>query len=442
MFFLFISVILVFTIGSLLFGSLIKYYYDGGKKYSAIVKTALFVANIPLILNSSVKNKSVNPKKPPILTKHKEKKRFQQFLENNREGLLVLPRYDHSLSRAVVDIICLNKFKTIHTYKHDISKMNKKVKSTKRFDNLYFQDSETNFLYKHPIIFDDGSLICSGIYSPLFKIDLKSNLEWINDEIVFHHNKVIDHENNIWVPGQLTSNTELLKKIISVKFRNYAIVKVNSKNKILFKKSILEILIENKILTRSHIYQLQNNDDLSHLNCIEPALSDTDFWKKGDLFLSLKHFSSIVHYRPSENKIINYITGPYSNQHDINILSNKEISILNNNNFFIDNKFSEILIYNFQTKQFRTLFNEQLKKENFKTSNGGVSQVLNDGSLIVEEQNHGRVMLFNNKGEKEWEFINKDKNGNIGSTSSISILEDRVFIKKFKSTVVNETKLN
>ena len=68
--------------------------------------------------------------------------------------------------------------------------------------------------------------------------------------------------------------------------------------------------------------------------------------------------------------------------------------------------------------------------------------MLNDGSLIVEEQNHGRVMLFNNKGEKEWEFINKDKNGNIGSTSSISILEDRVFIKKFKSTVVNETKLN
>ena len=419
-------ILLIFIVCALLFGSLIKYSYEGGTKYKNLIKFTLYLAGIPIKLVRFFKIVFTNPKKPPILTKHKEKKRFQQFLENNREGLLVLPRYDHSLSRAVVDIICLNKFKTIHTYKHDISKMNKKVKSTKRFDNLYFQDSETNFLYKHPIIFDDGSLICSGIYSPLFKIDLKSNLEWINDEIVFHHNKVIDHENNIWVPGQLTSNTELLKKIISVKFR----------------KSILEIFIENKILTRSHIYQLQNNDDLSHLNCIEPALSDTDFWKKGDLFLSLKHFSSIVHYRPSENKIINYITGPYSNQHDINILSNKEISILNNNNFFIDNKFSEILIYNFQTKQFRTLFNEQLKKENFKTSNGGVSQVLNDGSLIVEEQNHGRVMLFNNKGEKEWEFINKDKNGNVGSTSSISILEDRVFIKKFKSTVVNETKLN
>jgi hypothetical protein len=436
------SILLIFIIGTLLFGSLIKYSYEGGNKYKNLVKFTLYLAGIPLKLVRFFKTNFIDPKKPPILTKHKEKKRFQQFLENNREGLLVLPRYDHSLSRAVVDVICLNKFKTIHTYKHDISKMNKKVKSTKRFDNLYFQDNETNFSYKHPLIFDDGSLICSGIYSPLFKIDFKSNLEWINDEIVFHHNKVVDHEDNIWVPGQLTSNTELLKKIINVKCRNYAIVKVNSKNEILFKKSILEILIENKILTRSHIYQLQNNNDLSHLNCIEPALSDTDFWKKGDLFLSLKHFSSIVHYRPSENKIINYITGPYSNQHDINILSNKEISILNNNNFFIDNKFSEVLIYNFQTKQFRTLFNEQLKKENFKTSHGGVSQLLNDGSLVVEEQSHGRIMLFNNEGEKEWEFINKDKNGNIGRTSSISILEDQTFINKFKSIVVNETKLN
>ena len=28
---------------------------------------------------------------------------------------------------------------------------------------------------------------------------------------------------------------------------------------------------------------------------------------------------------------------------------------------------------------------------------------------MVEEQNHGRLILFNNKGEKEWEFVNKDK---------------------------------
>ena len=115
---------------------------------------------------------------------------------------------------------------------------------------------------------------------------------------------------------------------------------------------------------------------------------------------------------------------------------------MNNNNFFLDNEFSEVLIYNFQTKQFKKLFNEQLKEEKFKTKHGGVSQILNDGSLIVEEQEHGRIILFNNKGEKEWEFVNKDKNDKIGRISSIRLFEDQIFINKFKSIVVNQTNLN
>ena len=185
----------------------------------------MFVANIPLILNSSVKNKSVNPKKPPILTKHKEKKRFQRFLENNREGLLVLPRYDHSLSRAVVDIICLNKFKTIHTYKHDISAV-----STK--ENII------RFGYYHPLVLEDGSLISESTYSPLFKIDFKSNLEWVNDEIVFHHSKEVDHEKNIWIPARLKPFSKYIKKFQHQidDFRDDAIVKINTNGKILFKK--------------------------------------------------------------------------------------------------------------------------------------------------------------------------------------------------------------
>ena len=178
--------------------------------------------------------------------------------------------------------------------------------------------------------------------------------------------------------------------------------------------------------------------DPIHLNSIEPALSDTEHWKKGDLFLSLKHHSAIILYRPSTNKVINYITGPFAQQHDVDIISEKEISIFNNNNFFVENEFSEVLIYNLQTKQFKKLFNEQLKQEKLKTYSSGMCQILNDGALMVEEQNHGRIILFNNKGEKEWEFVNKDKNGNIGEISWSRILEDENFIKKFKLLVENK----
>ena len=199
------------------------------------------------------------------------------------------------------------------------------------------------------------------------------------------------------------------------------------------------ILIENKILPENFALsvKLENKKELDpiHLNDIEPALTDTQYWKKGDMFLSLRDISSIVHYRPSNNKVINYIIGPFARQHDVDIVSDKEISIFNNNNFIKDNKYSEVLIYNFETKEFTKLFNEQLKKENFKTETGGLSQILDDGSLLVDETNHGRIILFNNNGEKEFEFVNKGSDGKIGRIFWSRIIEDELFIEKYKSII-------
>ena len=95
-----------------------------------------FFADIPRPIVNMIKSKSLNPSKPPILTKHKNKKRFEQFIDNKRNVLLVLPRYDHGLSRSVVDIIDLNNFEVIHTYKHDIAEMNNQVTNTKEFSRL------------------------------------------------------------------------------------------------------------------------------------------------------------------------------------------------------------------------------------------------------------------------------------------------------------------
>lgn len=417
-----IFTILLSIISSILFGSLIKYYFDGGQKYSNIRKVFIFLANIPMNLNKMFRSKSLNPSKPAILLKHKSKKRFEQFIPNLREGLLILPRYDHSMNAPVVDVIDLIDFKIIHTYKYNISQILNK--------------NSFKLEYYHPLILDDGSLISEGTYTPLFKIDFHSKLLWINDEISFHHSKILDHENNILIPGRLKPYSKLVKlyQYPIENFRDDAIIKINSDGKILYKKSVIEILIENKIGDMINKLKKTISDPI-HLNCIEPALSDTEHWKKGDVFLSLKHHSAIVLYRPSTNKVIDYITGPFAHQHDVDIVSENEISIFNNNNFFIDNEYSEVLIYNFKTKKFKKIFNDQLKKENFKTYSSGMSQILNDGALMVEEENHGRIILFNKMGKKEWEFVNKDKDGNIGQISWSRIIEDKSFIEKFKSFV-------
>jgi len=436
--------VLLFFIWSALFGSLLKHHYKGGENFRFLQNIAVAIAKIPSTAEDMIKlvveGKNPNPNKSPVLTKHKDKKRFEQFIKNKRNALLVLPRYDHSLSSAVIDIVDLNNFETVHTYKHDIDEMNDQVKNTEEFPRLKTDDSPIRFEYIHPLLLEDGSIISDSDYSVGFKIDFCSNLQWINDEEKFHHSKMLDHENNIWVGGQMNPKSYYVKKYSTKFFRDDSIIKINTNGKILFNKSITKILIENRLVDTNFLKNKYS--DPIHLNDIEPAFTDTEYWKQGDVFLSLRHQSSIIHYRPSTNKVINYITGPFAQQHDVDIISDKEISIFNNNNFYNNNEYSEVLIYNFETKTFEKLFNNQLQKENFKTSSQGLSHILKDGSLLVEEQNHGRIILFNNKGEKEWEFVNKDKNDDIGYVSWSRVIEDELFIENFKSMVKNKKCLN
>ena len=75
----------------------------------------------------------------------------------------------------------------------------------------------------------------------------------------------------------------------------------------------------------------------------------------------------VILYRPSTNKIIKIIEGNFFNQHDVDIIDDKRISIYNNN-VFIDSENkrnvtnSEIIIYNFESDKFSKKFEETFVK--------------------------------------------------------------------------------
>jgi len=440
-----VGIITIFFIILIIFvsGVLRDAYLNKNKTPEFLRNNIITIAEIPknvYLVISYLKGDDINAVSK--LQKHKDKKRFEQFIENKRNALLVLPRYDHSLSRSVVDIVDLNNFEVIHTYSHNISEMNKKIINTKKFQRIKIDSSPKRFIYQNPLLFEDGSLI--GHYGPSYKIDFCSNLQWINDKELFHHISMSDFEGNIWMGGTADPKSKYVKKYVNkfeIKdFVDDTIIKINTHGEILFNKSVIEILIENRIADKQ-IFTTGYYDPI-HLNDIEPALNDTEYWKQGDVFISIRNQSAIIHYRPISNKVINYITGPFSAQHDVDIISDKEISIFNNNNFFVDNEYSEVLVYNLETKKFKKLLNDQLQNENFKTISEGLSHTFKGGALMVEEQNHGRIILFNSKGEKEWEFVNKDSNGDIGFISWSRVIEDDTFIKKFKLLVKNKKCLN
>ena len=435
--FLILFLLLIVIMGT---GAIVKYHYMGGTKYSFLQKTVMFITSIPFSFKRMIDFRTLNPNELEVLTKHKDKKRFDQLINSKRNSLLVLPHYVNALKASVVDIIDLNNFEVIHRYRHYIGEMNNQIRNIDKFPRIKIDASPIRFQYIHPLILDDGSLIASSSESVLFKIDFCSNLKWISEEI-FHHSKMLDHEGNILVPGKLNPKT---KYIENERIVDDAIFKISTDGKILYKKSIIELMVERDLPNRTDLvsYILRGYEDPIHLNDIEPALSDTSHWKTGDVFLSSPKLNAIIHYRPSNNQVINYITGPFSVQHDVDIISEEEISIFNNNELSDDNEHSEVIIYNFRTKTFKKLFNNQMQKENIKTKTQGLSHIFKDGSLLVEEQNHGRIILFNNKGEKEWEFVNKDKNSDIGIISWSRVIEDELFIENFKLMVKNKQCLN
>ena len=305
-----------------------KYHYSGGQKYKTIQKISVFFASIPENFKAIISNRSINLN-PDIegLTKHKNKNRIKRYIEKKRNALLVLPRYDQKQKKSVVDIIDLNNFSKIHSYAMDIPKANKLVKDKKKFESFETNHSSLRYLYYNPLVLEDGSLIFNAHRFPLFKIDICSDIKWINDELKFTHSKNLDHEGNLWVPAESKSFSNYSKRFQFDDLNENAITKLNVDGHILYKKSIMEIFTENNIFPKNFLLVKKlSKFNFLYVNDIQPALSDTEHWKKGDVFISLRQMSGIIHYRPSTNKVINYIEGPFSEQHDIDIISENKIS--------------------------------------------------------------------------------------------------------------------
>ena len=246
-----VGLLIIFFIISIIFisGILRDAYLEINKSPKFLRNNLLIISEIPKNIFHSIKHIwGHNIDAPPKLTKHKSKKRFEIFKKKERDALLILPRYDHSLSRSIIDIIDLKNFELIHSYKHDIDQMNDQVKFTEIFPRLTIDDAPIRFEYRHPLLLDDGSIISDSDYTPEFKIDFCSNLKWINDKVIFHHSKMLDHEKNIWVAGQMIPQSNYVNKYQIKNFMDDSIIKINDCNQFVLRSSNLRKYYKGNIL--------------------------------------------------------------------------------------------------------------------------------------------------------------------------------------------------
>ena len=207
-----------------------------------------------------------------------------------------------------------------------------------------------------------------------------------------------------------------------------AIVKLSPNGEIIFEKSVSQIFIDNGLeYLLFSIADSKFTSDPIHLNDIQPINVDGEFWKKGDVFLSLRHQSMVLLYRPSSNKIVWKATGPFFHQHDVDILDHHRISIFNNNSKdFVDGNVvdphNEVIVYDFKTNRYFSYMKDSISKNDIKTRTGGQNQILLNGDLFIEESNYGRTLYFNADGSLRWTHVNRADDGNVYSLGMSRIL--------------------
>lgn len=332
--------------------------------------------------------------------------------------------------------IVLYNFKddsTIHSWTLDKENFVKKT-------DYKFENSRP----KNPILLANRSLITiqSRSYN-LYRLDRDSKIIWQNNDRFFHHSLNRSIDGNIWacttVPRYF-SHTADRKKVY---FRDEYLTKVRIEDgKILDEISVADMLIDNGYKYMVYGYcneDMVGEDDPLHLNDIEPVFENGPYWKKGDLFLSLRHRSLIIQYRPSNNRIVRLIQGPFLNQHDVDIYSDHEIAIFDNNttNLGMPSETDEpnteireelvtsgIVIFDFADSTYRNDLAEQFEEEEIYTRLEGLYHYLSNGNLFVESTSDAKVYILNSEGlvmrkqfETPWEDL-------VYRTNWIRIYED------------------
>tara|TARA_B100000795_G_scaffold215884_1_gene169748 strand:+ start:139 stop:1536 length:1398 start_codon:yes stop_codon:yes gene_type:complete len=405
---------ILFAIG---FGVLVRQELVGSIKAGWVSKSALTLAEIPVNIKNIFFDDLRVEDRFPFLDSFDGTPNFEV-------SYLLLSRYDGDFQEGVVDLVDLTNFEVLHTWNPDIDTFNDLVEQVDEFEFLARDKNNKRSLLIHPILLQDGGLLFQN-GTPLQKIDSCSNLVFQNTHDLFHHSIETDIDGNIWVPSHIYPQSLPIEKVgrdlHNGRDRGYwddAISKLSPDGKILYEKSVSQILIENGLEYLLFGHGTSYEEDPIHLNDIQPVNADTLYWKKGDLFLSLRSQSMILLYRPSTNKIIWKGVGPFFRQHDVDIIDNTKISIFNNNfkSFASGDEVdgsNEVIIFDFDTGEYSRYLEDSLINYDVQTIIQGRSEIMPNNDLFIEDTESARTLYFNADGSLRWTHVNRAKNGNV-----------------------------
>ena len=260
--------------------------------------------------------------------------------------------------------------------------------------------------------FPDGSLFVPARWS-VMRIDACSNVEWRRElESMVHHSIERDADGNFWMPAR-SGRRRLFN-------RKDELLKLSPAGDVLARISLTDALARNGY--RHLLYGMHDYGDSYfqlHVNDVEPVLRDGPFWRRGDLFVSLRANSVVLLYRPVTGEVVWLQQGPWLHQHDVDVVGDSEISVFSNNAAITRGGghrvlgANEVYVHDFATGEARSPWREAMRRHDVRTETMGTATVFDDGGLMVEENDYGRVLRLSADGALLWSYVNRASDGRV-----------------------------
>lgn len=265
-------------------------------------------------------------------------------------------------------------------------------------------------------ILPDGSFISAKrptVGPTVDRVDACSNVVWQN-RFGLHHSMEQEADGNFWAPSAVQATLFG----VSSKFVGHGLLKFSLSGDVLTRISLADALMRGGYHHLLYAINQYENDPF-HMNDIQPVLRDGPFWRRDDLFVSLRTNSVVLLYRPATDEIVWLQSGPWLHQHDVDIVSDHEISVFSNNTVKTgDGRLSvlganEVYLYDFATGEARSPWREAMRQHEVRTELRGGATVFDDGSVLVEEHDSGRVLRLSADGAVWWSYVNRASDGRV-----------------------------
>lgn len=406
---------LIGLLGTMFFGTLVVDSFDTAGRFKAASHVARAVAEVPLTVKKLLEeDKSLKVYDSSLFDDLKTGWNFPKGKDAALgDGYLLLSRYDGTLARHVIELVDLRSFEVVHSWTLDADALLSDARRKTRFAT--FENwTKTRFRAIHPWMTENGDIIFKDHFSPLFRMNACAKRLWMVDDQIFHHSTESDGAGGLWVGSLVEPQTV---ERVADDFMEDEIAHVTTDGKVDFTRSITQLLLREgwgKLIFANDTYRF----DPTHLNDIQPVLADGPYWKKGDVFISLRNISTILLYRPSTDQIIWSKTGPWESQHDVDVLDDHRISVYDNhaedrggNTYF--SGYSDVLVYDFATDQVGSLLPGAFAAQKIRTATAGLSTVLPDGRVLIEDVTNARLILFAPNGDVLAEYANRGQDGRV-----------------------------